>query len=185
MIKLVKHDSRGCIESVVFINPEFADKYPDYIQVDQSCSVLTHYIQNGVAVEKPEQISPSHEWDWPTFSWVLNLSTAKAQAKDRITTARNRAVASGFTAFGKVFDSDSTAVQRISVGVQAANAVGESFTVEWTCADNSTITLDYAMMQALPAFMADVANTLHVKARTLKDQIDLATTLEEVQTITW
>ena len=142
------------------------------------------YVQNGEVIKI---VAPSefHQFDYVTKTWVLNLSEAKAQAKDRITKSRNAEEANGFTAYGNVFDSDTTAVQRISVAVQAANAVGETFTVVWTCKDNTTITLDYAQTLALPAFMADVANTLHIKARKLKDQIDSASSLEEINLIVW
>ena len=164
---------------------------PDFPRIDltnveyESLVSWSSYVKDGVIHAKPDQPSPSHEWDWPTFSWVLNLSDAKTKAKDRITEARNVEEASGFIAFGKVLDSDSNAVQRISVAVQAANAVGESYIVDWACKDNTTITLDYWMMLALPAVMANAANTLHIKARTLKEQIDAAVSLEEINAIVW
>ena len=142
------------------------------------------YVQNGEVI-KIVAPSESHQFDYVIKTWVLNLSEAKTQAKDRITKARDTEESNGFVAYGKVFDSDLAAIQRISVAVQAANAVGESFTVVWTCKDNTTITLDHAQTLALPAFMADVANTLHIKARSLKDQIEAATTLEEINAIVW
>lgn len=117
--------------------------------------------------------------------WTKPLSVKKLEASAAITAARNAEEASGFLAYGKWFDSDTKAIQRISTAVQAAQVVGETFSIEWTCADNSTITLDYSQMIALPAIMAQAANTLHIKARTLKAAIDAATTSAEIDAVVW
>lgn len=117
--------------------------------------------------------------------WVFSIDVARVSAKQRITRARNAEESGGFTAYGKLFDSDEKAIQRISVGVQAAQVIGAAFSTEWTCKDNSTITLDSTQMEALPVFMAMAANTLHVKARDLKAQIEAATTLEEIEAVVW
>lgn len=117
--------------------------------------------------------------------WQLPLGVAKDRARSQITLARNAEERAGFLAYGKRFDSDETAIQRISVAAQAAQTIGESFTVNWTCKDNSTIVLDSSQMQALPVIMANAANTLHIKARDLKSLIESANTLEELALITW
>lgn len=142
-------------------------------------------VVNGVLVPAPARPSNFHTFDKPSFAWVLNLSAAKTSAKARITKARNAEELQGFTAYGKTFDSDADSQRRILVAVNTAQVVGESFSIDWTCKDNSTILLDYWMVQALPAVMANAANTLHVKARSLKAQIELASTLEELVLITW
>uniref|UniRef100_UPI000A946295 DUF4376 domain-containing protein n=1 Tax=Gulbenkiania mobilis TaxID=397457 RepID=UPI000A946295 len=55
------------------------------------------------------------------------------------------------------------------------------FSLEWTCADNSTLTLDAAGVIGMPVALAQHAAALHAHARTLKaaaeaavDQADLA-----------
>lgn len=126
-----------------------------------------------------------HNFDKTTLSWILDISFVRTLARDRITKARDAEESDGFTAYGKVFDSDKRAIERITVGVQAAQAMGDSFTVEWTCKDNTTITLDRAQMEALPIFMAMAGDALHQKARTLKAQIDAATSMEEIDAIQW
>jgi hypothetical protein len=143
------------------------------------------FVRNGEIATQPRQPSPAHEWDLPSFSWIPNLALAKYQANSRITFARNKAENAGFEAYGKVFDSDAKAVQRISVAVQAAQAVGEPFSINWTCADNSVIALGYTEMMSLPAIMAQAADTLHIRARLLKTQIASATTVEEIDSVVW
>lgn len=159
--------------------------YPDFYDADPLSPDAIAGFSNPTE-PRPAQPSILHVWDGS--SWMLPDSAvvgAKQLAKERITAARNIEEKDGFMAYGKVFDSDATSLQRISIAVQAAQVIGEQFTIEWTCKDNSTITLDYAQTIALPLIMAQAANALHVKARALKAQIDAATTLEEINAVVW
>ena len=142
--------------------------------------VVAGEIQHG-----PTRPSPFHVFNQESFDWIPDLSGAREAARQRITAARNTAEGQGFLAFGKVFDSDAAAIQRILGAAQAAQIVGNSFSIEWTCADNSTILLDQSQMLALPAVMADAANAMHIKARSLKAEIDAAQTIEEITSIQW
>lgn len=160
------------------------DAYQNLVRVNGIDQSATHYI-NGQFLTQPLQPSPAHYWDEASFSWVLNLDLAKQQARAKINTARDAEEVAGFTAYGKTFDSDKTSQQRILVAANTAQVIGSSFTIDWTCADNSVITLDYAQMLGLPVIMAQAGNALHQKARTLKAQIDAATTLEEINAVVW
>jgi len=97
---------------------------------------------------------------------------------------RDQQELSGFDYLGKRFDSDVNAMRRISIAVQAAQSYPD-FIVEWTCQDNSTITLNAEQIIAMPLTMAVYGNELHQKARTLKAQIEAATTIDEVNLIDW
>ena len=144
----------------------------------------THF-RNGVFLTKPPAPSPDYEWNDEQFVWLLNLSTAKTSAKARITQARDADELNGLEAYGKTFDSDVDSQRRILVAANTAQVVGESFSIDWTCADNSVLTLGYEQMIGLPAIMAQVGDQLHQKARTLKAQIDAATTLAEIESVVW
>jgi hypothetical protein len=183
----IKVNQYGSITEKVATTVDLVEIDNQYILVDGIPDGATHYF-DGIFFSKPDAPSPYHQWDEVFFTWQLGeaeLSAAKLIAKARITKARDVEESAGFTAFGKTIDSDAASIQRISLAVQAAQAIGESFSIEWTCQDNSTITLDYTMMQALPAFMAQAGNALHVKARTLKSQIDTAVSLEEIEAVQW
>lgn len=185
---LVFSDTNGRITHTIQCPEECYDRYEGYIVHAGGISPETHYVSGTDVVLMGTPPSIHHTFDYATSSWLIpgeRLVLVKEQAKQGISDARNVAEVQGFTAFGKLFDSDPRAVQRISVAVQAAQAVGETFSIEWTCADNSTITLDHDQMLALPAFMADAANALHTKSRMLKAAIDAAQTLEEVESIQW
>lgn len=92
---------------------------------------------------------------------------------------------SGCPYMGSVLDSDSLSVQRINTAVQAAQVVGESFEVDWTMQDNSVVHMTYADVLGMPAALAVFSNQLHVKARELREQINAAESVEEVNAIRW
>lgn len=141
--------------------------------------------------EKPQQPTPWHSWDRMKWLWVTTpeaLVQAKEFAKARITLSRDAAERSGFVAYGKVFDSEDKAIQRLQGAAQAAayaKQLGKDFSVEWTCADNSTILLDADMMIEVPIIMTQTADYLHQKARALKKQIESAESIEAIESIVW
>lgn len=141
--------------------------------------------------EKPQQPTPWHSWDKTKWLWVTTpeaLAQAKEFAKARITLSRDAAERSGFVAYGKVFDSEDKAIQRLQGAAQAAviaKQLGKPLSIEWTCADNTTLTMDADMLIEIPVVMAQAADALHKKARLLKERIDAATTLEEITAIAW
>ena len=145
----------------------------------------------SVLAEKPMPPTRWHVWDKQAWAWVATpeaLEEAKAFVKNQINTERNIAERSGFVAYGKLFDSDDKAIQRILGAAQAAviaKQLGQPLSIEWTCADNTTLIMDADMLIEIPVILAQTADALHQKARTLKAQIDAATTLNEIAGIVW
>lgn len=115
----------------------------------------------------------------------VDLATAKSVQRQRINAARDAEEAAGFSYLGKTFDSDEAAIRRIGIAVQAAQVAPDSFTIDWTVADGSTISLTKTDLLTMPAVMAQTANALHVKARSLKAQIDAAASVAAVEGVTW
>lgn len=119
---------------------------------------------------------------------VESLDDAKAAQWATIKAERDRLEMAGVTYLGKVFDSDSLSVQRIGIAVQAAQAAkatGQPFTVDWTTTDNTVIPLTADEIIGLPLALAAFSNNLHIIAREFRDQIEEATTVDEVKAITW
>ncbi|WP_160795853.1 DUF4376 domain-containing protein [Craterilacuibacter sinensis] len=107
-----------------------------------------------------------------------SLAAIKASLSAAITAERDRREAIGFPYHGRVLDSNPLSVQRITaaaLGAQAAVATGQVFTVDWTCADNSVLTLDAPAVIGMPLALAQHAAALHAHARTLKAAVDAAT----------
>ncbi len=102
-------------------------------------------------------------------------ATAAAKRK-AINAERDRREAGGFDYLGKRFDSDGEkSVPRILgavVNAAAAIMTGNTFSVTWTCADNSTIELSAQQLLGLAASLATHSDGLHHTARTLKQAVD-------------
>lgn len=147
----------------------------------------THYYE-GMFLTAPPAPSEFHVWKEETFTWEVSqasIDEAKQVARDHINKARDAARNSGFEAFGKTFDSDEASRTNIIFASQAANILPEDFTINWTCADNSQITLSKAQLLQLPVFLVSAGNVIHQRALELKAQIDAANTLEEINAVTW
>ena len=116
------------------------------------------------------------------------LEQVKLDQRQQINSRRDTLEQSGFPYLGKNIDSNPVSVQRITVSVQAAQAAiaaGQPFSVNWTCQNNEVLTLDAAQMLGMPAALAIYANTIHQHARDKKALIDAATTVAEVEAVTW
>ena len=94
--------------------------------------------------------------------------------KAKVKSMRDQKETEGFIYMTKPFDSDERSVARITSAALTAMAVGPTFTVDWTAADNSIVTLDQAAMLGMPAALAMNANALHAAAKAHKIAIDAA-----------
>lgn len=116
------------------------------------------------------------------------LEMVKLDRRAQINSLRDNFEQAGFPYMDKVIDSNPVSVQRITVAVQAAQAAlgaGQSFSIDWTTQDNSTLPLDAISMMGMPVALAIFAKDLHAIARIKKDLIDAAETIEAVEAVTW
>lgn len=116
----------------------------------------------------------------------FDLESYKLQKKAEINNIRNMKENSGFTYLDKVFDSDDKSVLRIYGANDLAIKCKESntpFKIEWTCQDNTQITLNADEMMGVPVALAQFSNALHQKASDIKEAIMNASTKEEVDNL--
>lgn len=135
--------------------------------------------------------SPYHRWNGN--GWVQDdglagqqLAARRAELPATITADRDRREAAGFPYQGKVMDSTPLSVQRITaaaLAAQVALAAGQPFSLDWTCADNSTLTLDAAGIIGMPVALAKHAAALHAHARNLKAAVAAAVDQAELDAI--
>lgn len=148
---------------------------------------LNDYWDGEKANPIPSQPSFNHSYDWNTKEWVdvRTLEMVKQMAWGIIKEMRNKKESEGFPYMGKILDSDSLSVQRINTAVQAAQSAGEFFSIRWTCQDDSVLVLDQQGMLGVPVALAAYADDLHQIAKNLRNEIDSATTIAEVEAIAW
>lgn len=138
-----------------------------------------------------ERADPTTAWDGT--GWVVDPALVADSLRDLcdsrlgdINVERDRREEAGFPYRGTVLDSTPRSVQRITaaaLAAQAALAAGQPFQLDWTCADNSTLTLDAAGVIGMPVALAQHAAALHAHARMLKTAVDAASSEAELAAI--
>lgn len=84
---------------------------------------------------------------------------------------------------GNRYDYDDKARDRINAAIIALDITGQS--IEWTTADNTNVIVTAQDLRNIIAAVAVRSNELHVKYRSLKEQVLACTTAEEVAKIAW
>jgi hypothetical protein len=112
------------------------------------------------------------------------LQEIKDEKRKAINAKRDEKEASGFLYNGVSFDSDQRSANRIlcaAIVAQAALASGQTLNVDWTAADNSVVPLDAAGIVGLAVALAQAGTANFYTAKALKQQVDAAATIEEVE----
>lgn len=115
-----------------------------------------------------------------------SLSDLKARLVAAISAERDRREENGFPYRGKTLDSTQRSVQRITaaaLAAQAALAAGQPFSIDWTTADNSTLTIDATGVIGMPVALAQYAAALHAHSRALKAAVEAAVDQDDLDTI--
>lgn len=86
---------------------------------------------------------------------------------------------------GHSYDYDSKARERINAAIIALDQQGADADIAWTTADDNDVTVTAADLRAVIAAVAVRSNALHVKYRTLKQQVQECKTMKELEAIKW
>lgn len=169
-----------------------------FIEVPLQVSPNNSWVNDGALVDyTPDGAArkaqrPAYQCHWvPALeAWVddRTLAEVKDSAWERIKAKRGEAEFGGFSWDGSAFDSDPTSQQRIQGAAQMAQiamASGHPFSIEWTLRDNTTRMLSGEEMIQVGLDMGQHINACHAKARQLRQQIEAATTKEELEAIVW
>jgi hypothetical protein len=148
------------------------------------------YIENGG--QKYRRGADGKPEEKPAY--VPTLDELKTGKWEQIKAKRDAIEQSGVPYMGKILDSDPLSVQRIAIAVQAAQEAikaGQPLTLDWTCADNTVLTMTAEQVCGIPVALAQHSDGLHQIARGLSEDIfgsdtnTGATTAEELQAIIW
>ena len=146
---------------------------------------------NSMEFDKIEETTDTYTLINGKYQLTLTpLDHLKTKKKEEINQARDKAEQGGFEYMGKAFDSDQISCQRISTAAQALQLMnlGEGSdipVITWTCADNSTIDLTASDLAGLVIALMEHSNSCHQKATELKEQVEKATTEEDLNAISW
>lgn len=135
---------------------------------------------------KPAQPDEYHVFDYTTKHWYdpRTLNDIKLAKWAIIKQARSSAEFGGFTWDGSPFDSDAISQSRIQGALQLAALIPD-FSIDWTLADNTVRALSGSELAAVGVALGLHVGTQHAKARLLRSQIEAATTVAEVDAVTW
>ena len=86
---------------------------------------------------------------------------------------------------GNIFDYDEKARDRINAAIISLELAPVGTSLSWTTADNKEATVTANDLKMIIANVAIRSNELHVRYRTLKEQVNNATTVDEVNAIVW
>lgn len=115
------------------------------------------------------------------------LAATKAQRIEQINILRSQQEQSGFSYLGKRIDSDPLSCQRIQVAATAAQlalaASVPDFSIEWSCTDNSILSLDAVGVLGMLQALATHGLHVHYFARGLKAQIAAAENPESIDIV--
>ena len=163
----------------------------DYLQVD-SFPDGECYVDDGFQV-KPCPAKPNlySVFDYPSLSWVdaREIDEFKQAAKQAMTAERDRREFGTFTWRDKVYDTNEVVRMRLQAAYEGARlALAASDTTweqPWVIADNSAVVLSPQDVISLYTDMWNFTRGLHTTCGMLHVLIDMATTVEQVQAITW
>lgn len=153
------------------------------VEVDHTVT-MPAYFDGKEVLPVPTPPAEWYEWNWQSKAWEFDLNSAKEAAWLLIKANRNGREFGPFSWSGHVFDGDIDAQRRINLavlGAQVALGSGQPWTVDWTLADNSFVTLSAADMVGVAEAMGASINAAHDWARGLRIQIDAASTIEELE----
>lgn len=178
--------------------PETSDDQHRVVWDCPLATPATHYVLGGVltayttgqAAAKAQAPSYSALWDNAAFKWVdlRNLEDAKAETWTQIKADRDAEIYGGFVWDGSKFDTDPISISRVQGAVQLATIAmsqGQPFSIDWTLFDNSTRTLSATEMVQVGVALGVFVTTIFAAGVTLRDQINAATTLDQVDAIKW
>lgn len=122
---------------------------------------------------------------WEQYTDVEPLWYAKQRKTAEFKARRDSQEVAPIEYNGHSYDYDSKARERINAAIIALDQQGADADIAWTTADDNDVTVTAADLRAVIAAVAVRSNALHVKYRTLKQQVQECKTMEELEVIKW
>lgn len=152
--------------------------------VDQNNKIIN--IVNAPCPIKPNE-RVYYPWCslWEQYTDVEPLWYAKQRKTAEFKARRDSQEVAPIEYNGHSYDYDSKARERINAAIIALDQQGADADIAWTTADDNDVKVTAADLRAVIAAVAVRSNALHVKYRTLKQQVQECKTVEELEAIKW
>ena len=111
------------------------------------------------------------------------FNQAKQVKLEEIKTMRDTLEVEPIEYNGNFFDYDNKSRDRIKDAQEALE--GTRLSIDWTTADNTDVPLFYEDFKNIRKSVAMRADALHKKYRSLKEQVESAQTIDEINSIVW
>lgn len=188
MSYLVYYDENGEISGTVsgpadFIQ-EAIEAYEGLTVLSDFKPELSHWVKDGVIVSRGDRPSPAYEFNYQAEEWQHQLAEGQAIRWQAIKDARDNEEFGTFEWNEHIFQCDEVSQRRIQGAVQLA-AIDSSMTLDWTLADDTVETFTAADYVGIGQALANHVSQCHERGRILRQQINAATTEEELEAIVW
>jgi len=186
----------GAINRISDTEPDFVVENATVVEItDEQASTVQagresypkqlYAIENGELVDFREYLKQQNFLDQP-------LGEAKVFKVSELANARYQEEVSGFTISGTGTALDGAFIRtdrevsqaKITQGAIAAT-INPAYTTDWQMADGSIVTLDANAILLISTKFSEFEQAGRTKFKTLKAQVDAATTVEELAAMTW
>jgi len=149
-----------------------------------SASDLHDYVKDGAIVSKGAQPSEGHVFNYATEQWELDIDLARSKKWKAIKIERQVRELSTFEWNTHTFQCDEASQMRIQAAVQAA-IIDDGLSMVWTLADNTTQTFNATELKQIGKALSDHVKQCHDRGRILRGEIEAATTVDDLEAISW
>ena len=172
------------------IDVETTEAYHTYEREVWNEEEQDYVVETDTAPNPPVMVDAGPVYEWREV--VPTLDELKLQKRQEINAAKDAAeAASPFWYMEKPFDFDPLSRERLGVAIQLAQSLkiagvpGTQKVTDWKLYDNTLLELTVDMLCDMPQAFAQKSAELHQKTWGLKEDIDAATTAEQIAEINW
>ena len=119
-------------------------------------------------------------------TWEIPLDSVKQEKIDSLKQIRDTKEVLPIQIDKGLFDYDDKARARLSVARQGLEDANDpTLTITWTTADNQRVPMSLSDFISINTAAMARSNQLHIQYNALKEQVNQATTIEQISAITW
>lgn len=180
----------GISDTGSLANMEEANPDSVFVMTNEFGGASEFYFDGTEIVKKPPKTDQFSVWDDATWKWFdpRTLDQLKAEKWAEIKAMREALLTSPLTTPFGVFDATPDAQKSITDAVlmlQTLASLGTPQTIDFTLADNTTVTLTAMEMVQVGLLLGQRTQIAYSQSRALRAEIEAATSKAELELINW